>query len=411
MKTAGVIAEFNPFHRGHQYFLEEIRRQSGADYIIAVMSGDFVQRGTPAIFNKYIRTEMALAGGADLVCELPLISACSSAERFTNGGTTLLESMGCVQELWFGSECGNIELLRRCALLFSEEPEAYRSMLKEEMKSGKSYPAARASAAASFLQDDAISSVLSMPNNILGIEYIRSLLTISSGIRPRTLKRKGSGYSDSEIKEQSFSSAAAIRNLILTEPQETAQESLSCLRKQLPERSCQILVSSRKSNPPVTEDDFSEMLLYQLYKEDPDSLSAYLDLGPDLAKRIFNLRSRFTSFSQFADQVKTKNITRTSVNRALLHILTGIKSEDSAAISHPACIRVLGFRKDSSPLLTELAKSAKLPLVTHASDLKQVLRPDQLRSAELAYNLYEAVRAKKAGQACLAEASRPIIVI
>ncbi|MEE0955009.1 MAG: nucleotidyltransferase family protein [Eubacterium sp.] len=407
MKTVGVIAEFNPFHNGHGYFLREVREQSGADYIVAVMSGDFVQRGTPAVFNKYIRTEMALAGGADLVCELPPAASCGSAERFATGAISLLESMGCIRELWFGSECGNADLLTRCAGLLLEEPEQFRTVLKEELKKGLTFPAARSKAAEEYLKDKKVSSILSMPNNILGIEYIKALQKAGSFIRPCTLQRLGSAYSDTEVREGSLPSAAAIRTQILTLP----ATDYSSLKEWLPARSFEVLHSRGKSCPPITENDFSDMLIYRLLREDSDTLTSYLDINPDLARRICNLRSQFLSFSTFADLVKTRNIARSAVNRALLHILLGIKSEEASALDKPSYIRILGFRRESSPLLTLLADTSRVQLVTRTSDLEHNPALRHTHTEHFAYDLYETIRAKKAGEAFLAEASRPLVLL
>lgn len=413
MKIAGVIAEFNPFHNGHQYFLEEVRRQSGADYIVALMSGDFVQRGTPAIFSKYIRAEMALAGGADLVCELPLIAACSSAERFARGGAAVLENLGCVDELWFGSECGNLDILRRFSDLFSQEPESFREVLKAELKKGHPYPAARARAASACLaaseassDTDALSSALSEPNNILGMEYIRALTRIGSGIRPCTLKRRGSAYADPELnKEMSYSSAAAIRKLLLSK----SDTDPALLKNQIPKSVYSILQKNPESCPPITEDDFSDMLIYQLLRESPESLTSYLDVSYDLARRICNLRGSFTSFSQFADLVKTRNLTRTAVNRALLHILLGLRCEEQSDFSDLSGVHLLGFRSDSRPLLSQISKCSRIPLMARRADLPADKSSRFCRTSCFAYNLYETVRARKAGQAFTAEASRPFI--
>ena len=185
MKVAGIIAEYNPFHKGHQYHIEETRKQTGADYVIAVMSGDYVQRGEPAIADKYMRTRMALSGGADLVIEMPVIYATASAEYFATAGIGILDRLGCVDYLSFGSEWADVEDYSSYATLFLEEPEEYRQILQEQLKRGKSFPEARAFTAGKLLFDskpETAVEFLKEPNHILGLEYIKSIIDIFSGI-------------------------------------------------------------------------------------------------------------------------------------------------------------------------------------------------------------------------------------
>ena len=209
MKVAGIIAEYNPFHNGHAYHIEEVRKKTGADYIIAIMSGNFVQRGGPAIVDKYTRTKMALLGGADLVIELPVVAATASAETFARCGVAILNSIGVVTHLGFGCETDDLELLHALANLFVEEPKEYQELLSSYLKEGLSYPAARAKAAGEYFQkfvadtsitnrnsthnvyaDGIIDNTLNIeatlnnPNNILAIEYLKALKQINSTIKP-----------------------------------------------------------------------------------------------------------------------------------------------------------------------------------------------------------------------------------
>ena len=213
MKVAGIIAEYNPFHRGHQYHIEETRKKTGADYVVVVMSGDYVQRGEPAIADKYMRTQMALSGGADLIIEMPTIYATASAEYFATAGIGILDKLGCVDYLSFGSEWADIEDFSAYASLFLEEPEEYKEILQEQLKLGKSFPEARAFAAGKVLfnskPDEAI-AFLKEPNHILGIEYIKALKRRNSSIEPMVVKRKANHYHDS-VLTKGYSSATAIR--------------------------------------------------------------------------------------------------------------------------------------------------------------------------------------------------------
>lgn len=211
MKTAAIIAEYNPFHMGHCYHIKKTRELTGADYVIAIMSGDFVQRGEPACTDKYFRTKMALLGGADLVIELPVSYAIASAESFAAGGIALLGELGCVDYLSFGSEWAALSDYEPYVRLFAHEGEAYKSLLKSYLKHGDSYPVARNKAAADLLPDKDPDSFLKEPNHILGLEYLKALSRSGSDIKPLVVIREGAGYHDGRLQKGGFSSAAAIR--------------------------------------------------------------------------------------------------------------------------------------------------------------------------------------------------------
>lgn len=224
MKTAGIIAEYNPFHNGHRYQIEELRARTGADFVIIAMSGDFVQRGEPAVFDKYTRTRMALNAGADLVLELPAAFATSSAEDFAACGVALFDKLGVVDLLCFGSECGDVTALEPVARLLAKEPEGYGKLLQERLSKGDSFPKAREWAVTEWMKREIntdgadMQALLSSPNNILGIEYMKALIRRGSSIDPYTIQRNGQGYNDSDIDAvadgQGFASASAIRKAL-----------------------------------------------------------------------------------------------------------------------------------------------------------------------------------------------------
>ena len=230
MKVVGIIAEYNPFHRGHEYQIRYAKETLGADYVVIAMSGDFVQRGAPALMEKHVRAEMALLGGADLVLEMPLQTATASAEGFAAGGVSLLDGLGVIDELCFGSECGDTEILMDVAEILVKEPSEYRNLLQQNLRAGMSFPAARSSALIGYIQEkiasglntlgtssEHIEFVLSSPNNILGIEYCKALLRLNSRIIPHALLRKGSGYHDTDfslLSDEKFPSAYCIRYLM-----------------------------------------------------------------------------------------------------------------------------------------------------------------------------------------------------
>ena len=409
MKTIGVIAEFNPFHNGHAWFLSEARRRAEADRVIVVMSGDFVQRGAPAILDKYVRAELALAGGADLVLELPAACAASGARHFAEGAVTLLDALGCVDELWFGSEEGELTPFVRAADVLAREPEAFSAALQAQMAAGKSFPAARAEALAALAREAALpqlsASFLAGPNNILGLEYCLALARAGSGIRPQTLPRMGSSYHDESL-QSAMASATAIRNALEACREPAAFDRCraeAVLRCQVPSSCMPVLHRALQHSLPLVTDDFSSMLHYQLLREDRASLSGYLDVSADLAGRILHLLPDFRSWTDFAASLKTRNLTRTQTDRALLHILLGITPDSLQRALHPVCAHMLGFRADAAALLTEIKKKGRLPLAT-GSAAYRLCREDLFAS-----RLYEARCAVLSGRPAIHEFSRPVI--
>ena len=213
MKIVGLITEYNPFHNGHLYHIKESLRVTGADAAVVVMSGDYVQRGTPAIMPKRIRAEMALMCGAGAVFELPVCYATGSAELFALGAVSLLESLGIVDSICFGSECDDLPSMEQLAELLLEEPEAYQILLKDYLKQGMSFPRARQEAILSYTEDPRFAEILRNPNNILGIEYLKAIKKIGSRMEPYTIARRGAQYHDEEL-DSDYSSATAIRSLL-----------------------------------------------------------------------------------------------------------------------------------------------------------------------------------------------------
>ena len=249
MKVVGVIAEYNPFHLGHAFHLAQARRLTGADYVIAAMSGNYVQRGAPAMFDKFTRARAALENGADLVLELPLSTAAGSAEYFASGAVSLLQHTGVVTDLCFGSECGELSLLEYPAKILADEPFAYRELLKRLLKSGAPYPKARAEALRQY--DSRISAdILKEPNNLLGLEYLKAVRRSGGKIRPHTIRRIGSGYHGQQLHDTHPASAGSIRRALL----QSGGHFTPDICRQLP--SAEIYVSYQGKRP-VTEDAFS----------------------------------------------------------------------------------------------------------------------------------------------------------
>lgn len=416
MKVTGIIAEYNPFHNGHQYHINETRWITDADFIIAVISGDFVQRGAPAIMDKYLRTGAALKSGVDLVLELPLFYAAGSAEYFAMGAVTLLDKLGCADALCFGSECGSIGELSSLARILAKEPENYRLLLQKELKNGHSFPKARnlALEQTSLPGSAPDRTLAALPNNILGMEYLKSLQKRGSAITPYTVKRRGSGYHDktlplSELSEARTASASAIRHAM------KEKASPSGIRPYVPECVYPLLDADRSF--PLYSDDFSSLLHYKLLQEAPSGFSCYLDVSNDLSDKICHNLLRFTGYESFCRILKSKDITYTRLSRCLLHILlhmTQNQMEEYIQNDYIAYARILGFRQTSAPLLKALKANASVPLISKLSNAKRRLDSTGLSMLEhdiRASHIYRSVAAGKYRVPFVHEyAKRPVIV-
>lgn len=432
MNVNGIIAEYNPFHNGHKYQMEESRRLTGADYTIVVMSGNFVQRGAPALVNKHLRAEMALRCGADLVLELPVLYATASSEFFAAGAVALLDKLGVVTHLCFGSECGDAEQLRRIADFLADEPSWYRAALKELLRQGLSYPDARARALSmgaksreteadgveqtnqAFLPEP-IAPILRSPNNILGIDYIKEIIKRKSVLTPVTVKRTGTGYHDPEIPpaapEALPVSALAIRRAL-----QEGQDSRG-IHAHMPLQAAELLESFLAQNRTVYTDDLSGILYYKLLTEQHRGYEEYLDVSHDLSNRIRSNLNRFTSFETFCSLLKTKAFTHTRISRCLLHILLGIRKEDmdhSRVMDYAPYARVLGFRRSAAPLLGRIRACSSIPLVTKPADAKKSLPPEAVRLWELdilASEIYKGAACEGTGRPALHEYSTPLVIL
>ena len=427
MKVTGIVAEYNPFHKGHEYQINYCKKKMHSDYVIVVMSGDYVQRGTPALLPKHLRAEMALRCGADLVLEMPVSVSTASAEAFAMGGVSILDGLNVVDQLCFGSEYGEVSALQELASVLIKEPEEYRVLLKTFLSEGLSFPAARSQALIEYFKnphhfegDDVdgiltpllnqIVQILNSPNNILGIEYCKALLRLNSKIKPVTLKRQGMGYHETTLNEQStstsehFASASAIRNALKSDSE------INEVLKEVPDEAVPLLKTAVKKKEFLLEDDFSLLLQYCLLNETPESLSGYADMSKDLASRIYNQINHFENFTQFTELLKTKELTYTRIQRSLLHTILKIK-EQPEKIPYA---RVLGFRKSSSPLLKEIKQHATIPLITKAADATGILSADgqELWNTNLrASNIYESVLTQKTGHTFIHEYKKQLVLI
>ena len=392
MKIVGLITEYNPFHAGHLYHMQQARELTGADYCVVLMSGSFVQRGEPAIFDKYLRTITALLAGADLVLEIPAAFSTASAHEFAAYGVALLSAIG-VDAVVFGSECGQIEILKQAAYALNHESAEFRERLQKGLKAGLTYPQARAKA---LEMEDTWASVLSSPNNILGIEYLRAAEDLHSPMEFYTISRKGSGYHEDTLADASFPSASAIRGIIRNSLSKD-KDLLDILASHLPA----VTHPAYTGAVPVFADDFSELLNAAVLQM--QATFSIADLSPELAARLAKPPYFPLSFEERIQALKTRQLTYTHVSRALLHLVLGMREEDISRWKdegYALYARILGFRRQSSPLLSCLHKKSSIPLITKMADAAQNLSPSALALLEqevYASHLYQTVRIKRGG--------------
>ncbi len=424
MKIVGLIVEYNPFHNGHLYHIKEAIRTTKADCAVVVMSGNFVQRGTPAIMPKHLRTEMALKAGAALVIELPVCYATSSAEFFAAGAVSLLDSLGCVDYLCFGSESGNLKSLTKIATTLVTEPDVFQKQLQTYLKEGYSFPLARQKAIQSqFRSDEECTRLLEDPNNILGIEYLKAIIRLNSSLIPSTITRIESNYHDVGLRE-TYSSATAIRNLLEYSGQRvhTNEKSPTPLysaglsnhiRSQVPNWCFEIFKENYQHRFPVYTNDISLLLKHKLMNETKESLLQYQDVNEDLANRIINQLNRFRSYEQYCELLKTKNTTYTRISRTLLHILLNIRKLPTQGIAPIYYIRVLGFRKDKKKVLNIIKKNSSLPLITKIA-AQSNLDSEGLQMLDqdiYAANLYESIITNRYNTHFIHECEHSLIMV
>lgn len=399
MKIAAVIAEYNPFHNGHLYQLNTLRETVGADFIVVVMSGDFMQRGEPAIIDKYARCRTALECGADAVFELPVYFALASAEYFAQGAVSLLDKLGVIDALYFGSECGDLGLLCECADIIADESDDYKQALNLHLKSGKSFPLARNEAvkAVSPFHSKEIDAVFSSPNNILALEYIKALKQRKSFVTPLTLKRTGADFHADTLSNNQFTSANAIRKSLL----DLDKDALSDLTGHVP-NAC---VEALRDNPLLFPNDFSQILLYKLLQTADlhDGFAHFYDVGTELSNVIVSNVMNFFSLEAFAHLCKSKNLTYTRICRALMHILLDMTQEHADLLKqYDYCqyARLLGFRSKNgqSEVLSRIGKNTAIPIISSPSKGLRDLTGNALISLKTdihTANVYEGIKSQK----------------
>ncbi|MFD0587873.1 nucleotidyltransferase [Paenibacillus sp. GCM10027627] len=371
MRAVGLIVEYNPFHNGHRYHLRQSQRISGAEAVVAVMSGNFLQRGEPAMWDKWTRTQMALQGGCDLVIELPVAYATQAAEWFAYGAVSLLEATGVVDSFCFGTESGLLEPLELAAEMMASEPPKFQSLLKARLETGINYPAAYSSAVQDYLTEagfaEAASFAFDMPNHTLGLHYLIALRRIGGAMKPFTIAREKAQYHQHTITDGAIASATAIRKLLLE------GSSVHDTAAYIPSSTYSVLRElSQKGVRPVSWDNYFPALLHLLMTSDSGKMAKLHEITEGLEHRVLNALPVLPdpTYESLLSLLKTKRYTRTKLQRALLSILLGHVKEDftPAMLSEGVqYIRILGFTEKGGMLLKQMRKSASLPVLMSAA--------------------------------------------
>ena len=401
MKTALIVAEFNPYHNGHKYIAEKARELTHADYVIALMSGDYVQRGAPAIVNRYVRTEMALSSGIDMVIAFPTRYATCSAEEYAANALRIAASLGCIDFLFFGSECGDIDRLTEAARFLVLEPDDYKEHLRESLKQGISFPRARALALPQF------EDLLGSPNNTLGIEYIKAILRGNYDIQPGTCSRIGTDHGSSAVSD-GYASATALRELLNSH---TDSDNRSFFASSfIPTSSYEILQDEIENNRLVCENDLTFMLASALWEAKSSAeLTKYLSVSETLANAAWSSREKCLSFTEFAMLLKNRSLTYTHVCRALLHIALRIENTPASDFAN-----ILGMRKKAGPLAARMSETSRIPVIMRPS--RELVKLDEGARALFdeetrLSNLYNILASQRSGLEIQNEMSRRLITL
>ncbi len=361
MKIAGIIAEYNPFHNGHAHLIDRIRAEKAgceATHVVAVMSGNFVQRGEPALLPKADRVKMALEGGVDLVVELPTPWALSSAEQFARGGVAVLDALGCVDTLCFGSECGDTAALEKVVDMM--ETDRYTTLLRYRMDSGSPYAEAARKAVAE-IAGEKVASLLDTPNNILGIEYIKALRSVGSGMTPFTIPRLGAEH-DAIAPIGTTASASYLRTII------TTGKMLNAAPYMPPDGYRILAKAAADGHCPADATRLERGVLAKLRTMSAEELAGIPGVSEGLENRVVSTVATATSFGELEEGIKTRRYPLTRIRRmlwsAFLDIPAGMREQA------PPYVRVLGYTPKGREIVDK-AKQSRAPLFGRASQAER----------------------------------------
>ena len=374
MKVTGIIAEYDPFHNGHSYHIKKAREMTGADAIVVVMSGHFTQRGMPAFFRRDARVRMAVDGGADLVIELPYIYACNSSHEFARGAAGILNGIGCVDALVFGAETDDMDTLGKAARAAAGTDDRSPAYIKEEMKNGVSYPEAL-TRSVEKIYGAQTAAVLREPNNLLGIEYMKALRELGSGIKPFIVGRRSAAHGESlemlheRKQEQRIASGTAVRKAVYAGGARAAE-------MLVPDTSFSIISGyERSSGFSFTEyrdkikKNMFELLKYRIITSDESELAEVYGVAEGLENRLKSCISGAEDIDGLIDSVKSKRYTRARISRTLMHLLINLRTTDFETLRETYCARVLGFSPIGGKLLRLMSESSAIPVFSNLSRL------------------------------------------
>lgn len=382
MRIAGIVCECNPFHTGHQYLIDQVR-QAGADAVVAVMSGCFVQRGEAAIADPFVRAEALLGGGVDLVVELPFPYSSASAEFFASAGVEILSRLG-VGELWFGSECGDVGLLSRLASI--ADSEEMRTLYTETVRGSDG----TATAYFECLSKLAGEGIVCSPNDILGVSYLRALQAMKSPMKAYTVKRVGSGYSEKTLSDKAvYPSATALRRVILSDGVQLINNGISPQTKEL------LLAASMRGEAPATLCHAERLILGTLRSMTPSEADTIVSLEGGLGARLCEASHKAATLEELLTFAATKKYPTARLQRGILFAMNGIRAEDlRAPISY---VRLLGANQKGREVLAASRKFGDLPVVTKRADLPKTAGAiRQMEHEERAWALYSLCMPKAA---------------
>jgi predicted nucleotidyltransferase len=390
MKILGIITEYNPFHNGHLYHLFKAKEITSVDYVIAIMSGNFLQRGEPAIINKWARTKMALNAGVDLIIELPFVFSTQDANGFAFGAVKLLDSLQIIDYLCFGCETDNLDTLYSISNFLLVEPQQYKELIVHNSKNGYEFPKARSQALCEYhrifgidglkkISPSELSKLLKYPNNILALEYIKHLLNLKSKIKPVAIKRMGASYHQKNITGN-ISSATSIRNEILnnlSSPKTDLFMLNDKIKSTIPPSGFSVLERElREGRGPIILDSYRQYILATLRRMSLENTSRIHGVTEGLENRIKKASLKSYTVEQLINSIKTRRYTRTKIQRIILHLMMNLSKKDVKIFNRcgPLYARVLGFSKKGKTLLRTIKKNSSTPLISKLSNyLRQTI--------------------------------------
>jgi predicted nucleotidyltransferase len=377
MKVLGIVAEYNPFHNGHLYHLEESKKKSGCTHTVAIMSGSFLQRGEPALVDKWTRAHAAVKNGIDLVVELPYAYSCQSAEIFAYGAIRTLDETKSVDYIAFGSEAGDMSKLSAAAKILADEPEAFKANLKKNLELGLSFPKAREISLHACTPQISKENLISQPNNILALEYLKWIYRLSSNIQPMQINRIKVGY-HSDFSSEGIASATHIRNLI------TRNSNWNDVLKPLvPKSTYNIILNYSKNQSFNTLDDYYEIIASVLLKSSAKEISLYPDVTEGLENRLLrSLKKSFSATDELIRDVSSKRYPSTRISRILCHLITNYKEADVDKFyrdrSYCPYLRILAFNANGRELINKIKNNSDMSVITNLGKSQKNLNPAQM---------------------------------